>query len=240
MAKTTTIIAFILLCYAQFVQAQKTTSIEVIYKVAIREDGEQEAYLKENPNSYYLFEGIENFVDIFDLQLWISDEYSFYRTLEVVQPPNASNYSFNSLLTDLSYDSFYFFNFKDKVLYEQTFFKGEEILIKATQQNYEWTITDETKVIEGFTCYKAILKFKDRKPSFIAWFAPELPYSTGPIEFVGLPGLILEMRTPFYTYGAKNINYKLPYKNIQLPDLPIHTYEDIENQSRIWLNKNID
>ena len=213
-------------------------SIEVVYKVAIREDGIYNDYIEKNPESYDLFDGIETFADWFDLQLWIGDEFSFYQTLEVAEPPNAPR-SFQSFLSDISYKSNYFFNLKDKKIYQQTFHKNKEILIEANQDNYQWEITDETKDIQGFTCYKALLKFKDRKPTFIAWFAPELPYPTGPLEFVGLPGLILELRTPFYVYGAKSINFKLPYKNIQLPNLPIRTYEEVESEARAWIQQNL-
>ncbi|MNR33920.1 hypothetical protein D3C85_1516430 [compost metagenome] len=39
----------------------------------------------------------------------------------------------------------------------------------------------------------------------MAWFAPILPYGYGPIQFYGLPGLILELKYKNTTYLAARI-----------------------------------
>lgn len=41
-----------------------------------------------------------------------------------------------------------------------------------------------------------------------AWYVPELPYNTGPADFEGLPGLIVEVKVKSsigYILGLKNI-----------------------------------
>lgn len=68
-----------------------------------------------------------------------------------------------------------------------------------------WTITNETKEIAGYTCIKANGMLKDitnpkKSYPFEAWFAPELPYPTGPKNFVNLPGMLV--------YGVFN-NYQI-------------------------------
>lgn len=209
----------------------QTKTIEVKYKVILREDGIYEEHLKKNPDSYYAFEKIETYAEMFEMILVADKNISFYRTLEIIEPIDPL-VSFERLKGFISYDSFYYFDFKNKYLYTQKYFNDKEILMRATQDNYQWTITDETKKIQGFTCYKATLKFKDRKPEFIVWFTPEIPFGAGPMEFVGLPGLVLEVRTPFFVYGATSINLNSEEKPYKLPDLTILEYDEVQEQAR--------
>jgi len=53
-----------------------------------------------------------------------------------------------------------------------------------------WELYNDFKVIAGFKCQKAITTFRGR--TFIAWFTPKIPVSTGPWKLNGLPGIILE------------------------------------------------
>jgi GLPGLI family protein len=78
---------------------------------------------------------------------------------------------------------------------------------------YEWTITKETKIIDGYTCYKAISplytdgkKIEDTKFNVIAWFTPKIPVPYGPNGYGGLPGLILELQKYASTIYVKTID----------------------------------
>lgn len=56
----------------------------------------------------------------------------------------------------------------------------------------KWKITQETKKIGKYLCYKAIdIESKNKKMKPIAWFTPLIPVSFGPKEYNGLPGLVL-------------------------------------------------
>jgi hypothetical protein len=63
----------------------------------------------------------------------------------------------------------------------------------------EWEITEETKEYMGYSVQKAVAKAHlTCEPAFefgnaIAWFAVDLPFSTGPMRYYGLPGLIVEL-----------------------------------------------
>ena len=77
---------------------------------------------------------------------------------------------------------------------------GKTFLIEDIAFNKkDWTISPEIKKIGNFVVYKATTKkvVENSKGTFthkiIAWFAPELPFSFGPIGYGGLPGLILEL-----------------------------------------------
>jgi GLPGLI family protein len=76
-----------------------------------------------------------------------------------------------------------------------------------------WQISNESKNINGYLCYKATnLKIVvNPKGTFkfpvVAWFCPELPYHLGPIGFCGLPGLIVQLKYKTATYSMKKINF---------------------------------
>lgn len=53
-----------------------------------------------------------------------------------------------------------------------------------------WEITKDTASFSGLQCQKATALFKGRK--WIAWFAPSIPFPSGPWKLNGLPGLIVE------------------------------------------------
>lgn len=81
---------------------------------------------------------------------------------------------------------------------------GECFLIE--QPKAVWKITQESKIIGGYLCYKAEYQnplYKYKKP--IAWFAPKIPASYGPKIFTGLPGLILELEDNTVTFTAIKI-----------------------------------
>jgi len=84
-------------------------------------------------------------------------------------------------------DYFYFVN-------ENKFFTKERIitsyLIEETAPKINWKITKDTASFSGVKCQKALAYFKGR--NWVAWFAPELPFQSGPWKLNGLPGLIVE------------------------------------------------
>lgn len=90
--------------------------------------------------------------------------------------------------------------------------RNDGILVENKYNKPIWEITSESKVISKYLCYKAIQKipFVNRKgenkiKEITAWFAPSLPYSYGPKNFYGLPGLILELTENKTTFLAAKI-----------------------------------
>lgn len=85
-----------------------------------------------------------------------------------------------------------------------------EFLVKDSINSLKWKITTESKTIQNFICYKAFAKkdiyvvvldksvdksvFKKevKTVELVAWFCPEFPYSFGPDNFYGLPGIVFE------------------------------------------------
>lgn len=111
------------------------------------------------------------------------------------------NLNTNSLLNELNADG--------------VLVKEKEFVVKDSI-NKNWVITNESKLIGEYLCYKATTTKKINKTdsevveNVTAWFCPALPYSFGPSKYAGLPGLILEIK-------EKNIAFVI--KNIQLQNI---------------------
>lgn len=129
-------------------------------------------------------------------------------------------------------NSIYFFNknnskFIIKDVDGNLFFLNEKL---------NWNITSETKKIGNYLCYKATSekvgmdKFgKEKSTSVVAWFAPTLPYAFGPIDFNGLPGLILELQFYKSVYLATKIVVDKNSKNkIELPKGKMTDYNEYQ------------
>lgn len=86
---------------------------------------------------------------------------------------------------------FLFYDYK-----KQSFTNYENIikLIKTTTKVVlpKWEMSNEQKVILGYTCQKAKTFYLGRH--WEAWFTTEIPMSEGPWKLKGLPGLILEAK----------------------------------------------
>ncbi len=63
-------------------------------------------------------------------------------------------------------------------------------LIEEPMPTFNWKIETDTASYGGLVCQKATANYKGR--NWIAWFASDLPFSTGPWKLNGLPGLILQ------------------------------------------------
>jgi GLPGLI family protein len=118
-------------------------------------------------------------------------------------------------------DYAYFTNSSEKIEY---FKKDDGAIIKNDLVSKKWEITTENKTIDKYLCYKAIYKYdyvgRDKKLKtriITAWFAPSLPYSYGPKNYNGLPGLILELQDWDTTFLAAKIDLSETELKIDFP-----------------------
>jgi GLPGLI family protein len=68
----------------------------------------------------------------------------------------------------------------------------KKYIIEDTLKKQNWKMEDETKTIDGFSCKKAVTKNSENK-EVIAWYAEDIQSPTGPEQYGGLPGAILEL-----------------------------------------------
>jgi len=71
-------------------------------------------------------------------------------------------------------------------------YKREHLLIEKKEK--KWKVTQESKKIGEYLCFKAIdIASTNTKMKPIVWFTPQIPVSFGPLDFNGLPGLVIRV-----------------------------------------------
>lgn len=142
---------------------------------------------------------------------------------------------------------------KTRKMIEDTEFFGKRFLIKEDMEQPQWELTGDTKKIGEYTCYKATMvkvnnefdwtvfrrnrnrkqdstktkgadKDKVRRVAVTAWYTPQIPVSTGPADYWGLPGLIMEINagrttmllTELVINPKDNIEIKEPTKGKEI------------------------
>lgn len=98
---------------------------------------------------------------------------------------------------------------------------GQDFLVNIPK--IKWNISNNSKKIGPYTCYKATTKRTLESSSgnstqnIVAWFTPDLPFNFGPKQYNGLPGLIIKLKEgENLEYILTNIKKK-PYKEINFP-----------------------
>ncbi len=91
--------------------------------------------------------------------------------------------------------------------------------------------------IDNYLCYKATYTEsytardgKTKERVITAWFCPELPYSFGPLEFNGLPGLILELEKNGNKVVAKSIILSKKETELKIPNKKTITKEQYDKK----------
>jgi GLPGLI family protein len=125
------------------------------------------------------------------------------------------------------------FNITYTVLKDSSVYQLIDNVLVHNKIKLNWKIENESKKIDDYICYKATLveKYKNRmneekQKTVVAWFCPEIPYSFGPNEYYGLPGLILELEKDENKYVAKKITLSKETIAIELPKKKVISKEE--------------
>lgn len=121
-----------------------------------------------------------------------------------------------------------------------------EFTRKVKSSNVEWKITNKSKEILGFKCYKAVAEMKDKKSEYgklipiEAWFSPDLNYRGGPTAYATLPGTILELNMPAVTFKAIKVQLgKFKLASIVLENLKVKTHKEFVAYYNEWSQVNM-
>lgn len=82
----------------------------------------------------------------------------------------------------------YHFDRERKTFQQDRLFK--DFVFPLPHPEIDWKISSDTMAIKGIACQKATGAWKGR--TYTAWFAPAIPFRSGPWKLRGLPGLILK------------------------------------------------
>lgn len=88
----------------------------------------------------------------------------------------------------LTQEDYFFFANEHKMITKERVFNN--YLIEEPAPTISWKILKDTMSFSGIVCQKATTHFKGR--NWIAWFATDIPFQSGPWKLNGLPGLIIE------------------------------------------------
>jgi GLPGLI family protein len=103
---------------------------------------------------------------------------------------NDGKATYNVNRTSAGGDDKYYKNTKTGEYFKENSTFGELLLIEIDEK--KWKITQESKKIGNYLCYKAIdIASTNRKMKPVVWFTPEIPVSFGPLKYNGLPGLVI-------------------------------------------------
>jgi len=144
--------------------------------------------------------------------LYVQDQYSLYQENFENNLTENNNDKLkeativSSYTPDISSINYKFNSSNNTYEYITLLSPSEYVLIYDTVK-LNWELTNEKKVISGYECIKAKLKF--RGVNWVAWFTTELPYAHGPWKFHGLPGLIMEISDEYnkYNFHAQKIEF---------------------------------
>lgn len=87
----------------------------------------------------------------------------------------------------------YHYYMKENKLFTKEVISLQNYLIEEKAPDIKWKITKDTLSFSGVFCQKAVTTYGGK--DWVAWFAPSIPYQTGPWKLIALPGLIIEAYT---------------------------------------------
>mgnify|MGYP001157145199 FL=1 len=103
----------------------------------------------------------------------------------------------------------YYFNRKTDSLIWAIKAVGEKFLVNLDK--IDWKLEKKRKTISGYSCFKASAKIpleSGKLQSVVAWYTREIPLNYGPLQYNGLPGLVVQLETGSELYTLTKIQQK--------------------------------
>lgn len=138
---------------------------------------------------------------------------------------NAGSKEIKTTTTQLNFkniEKWYYKDFQANIMFFKFNNVNKEWNGKDNLVKWDWEISDETQIVNGYLCKKAISKFGGM--NFICWYTDEIAVNSGPEKFDGLPGLILYVHTPHYEWRAESIKFEPNSVKIEEPIMPDETH----------------
>jgi GLPGLI family protein len=163
----------------------------------------QQSLAQKGVSVVYEYQYRESSLDKLLILLAVNDTVSFQTT---IASRNKNTRYKKPLGSGFQSHDMYLHSVRNLALSQSHFEGRKKYLVVDTIIKYNWVEAEGEQEILGYACKKAVAKNGD--DVFIAWYAPSLPYSFGPDDKTGLPGLILELTNNRFhrTYKAVKIS----------------------------------
>jgi GLPGLI family protein len=199
MKKSNISLLILFFCLCHKLEAQK-----VILQGKITYERKENLHKQIEEDSKQWYNQIKNQVPKYRvdyMQLSFNNNQSLYTLLKEEENKLISSYYWR-----IAFDNVVMKVFKDNRMTQQKTVYEKIYLIEDSIPQYEWKITGEYREIAGFNCRKATTILYDSM-YVIAFYTEEIPVSSGPESFSGLPGMILGVVIPMihYTFFAISV-----------------------------------
>jgi len=207
-------LAIIFILSLSALNAQQLTA-KVDYKVRVAKEF---SLTKDNKktdtnalkNSMTLLENsVKKNVGYLDYLLIFNKDEAEYKNVPILEDSNNPGLKYAKIFTG-SLNSYYYNSLKNEIV-RQAVAYGQLFLISSKLNARKWILTQDSKTIGSYLCYKATstLVTKNSVGTFykpvIAWYAPKLPVPYGPKGYGGLPGLILQLTEGDFTFYVSKL-----------------------------------
>jgi len=166
---------------------------------------EDEEVIK-NSKVNYIYKGLDQAIKITEFQLDINRSESFFYFKDKLYEDD----KIKRLAKTFCGSSDFYINTEKNLKIKINYFAEKKYFINDTTR-YDWTIYNESKIIDNKICYKAttinktLINDTIKEKEIVAWFYPEIPISFGPKGYDGLPGLIMELQDDKVTFVVNQI-----------------------------------
>lgn len=188
------------------VAAQNISYGEVTYviKYDVKELQNKLGELPKNKTSFAMMEKVINESTDINGKLTFNGIESLYEVEKSLQVKEKGKMNL-TLVGAGGEKKYYYNNLVKEILIEDCELLGDCFQIVNNPLN--WNITQKNVIIGGKNCFVAesIELIEGREIKVTAWFTPDIPVNFGPMNYNGLPGLIMKVIVGKFTFEAKNI-----------------------------------
>lgn len=147
-----------------------------------------------------------------DYELVFTNSESIFKEKEQLNRPSNNSLS-GTIVSSTGGFGIFYKDLHEKRFVNQRDLLGKLFLIADTIEKPNWKLEKETKNIGEYTCFKATRNRISENTEtgetlntpITAWYTPQIPIATGPFDYGGLPGLILEITDGNSSYLCSQI-----------------------------------
>lgn len=141
------------------------------------------------------------FVD--EYQLMFTQNESVFKTQPKLDKPDPKSGGMSISIKIMGDSDVYYKNLSKNILLKETEFFGKPFLVSDSLDSREWELHNESKTVGEYVCFKATHtpKVEDEeddskkaKEVTTVWYTPQIPVQNGPLDYQGVPGLIMEVQ----------------------------------------------